>query len=83
MMKITSASLSIAALALLACPAKAQEINGVPGSPSATMTIDGKQLPAPPQNFGGKIEPEATKSKPYWPAGPRALFHRKVPQTFS
>ena len=38
------------------------------GSPAATTTIPGDQLPAPPQKFGGKIEREATKSKPYWPA---------------
>lgn len=38
------------------------------GSPAATMTIPGDQLPPPPQKFGGKIEREATKSTPYWPA---------------
>ena len=38
------------------------------GSPAATITIPGDQLPNPPQKFGGKIEREATKSKPYWPA---------------
>ena len=27
-----------------------QEITGVPGSPTATVTIDGKQLPPPPRN---------------------------------
>jgi arylsulfatase A-like enzyme len=53
---------------LLSAPAGAQQINGVPGSPSATTTIPGDQLPAPPQKFGGKIEREATKSTPYWPA---------------
>jgi arylsulfatase len=47
-------------------PALAQNITGVPGSPSATTTITGEQLPAPPQKFGGKIEREATQSKPYW-----------------
>lgn len=46
----------------------AQQITGTPGSPSATTTIDGAQIPAPPQKFDGKIEREATKSKPYWPA---------------
>jgi len=51
-----------------AAPAAAQEIHGVPGSPSATMTIDGAQLPAPPQTFGGKIERTTKGSKPYWPA---------------
>ena len=49
-------------------PAAAQQITGTPGAPSATTTIDGAQLPAPPQPFGGKIEPEASKSTPYWPA---------------
>ena len=53
---------------LLSASAGAQQINGMPGSPSATTTIPGDQLPAPPQKFGGKIEREATKSTPYWPA---------------
>jgi arylsulfatase A-like enzyme len=41
---------------------------GVPGSPDATTTIDGAQLPPPPAKFGGKIERTAAQSKPYWPA---------------
>jgi arylsulfatase A-like enzyme len=41
---------------------------GAPGSPSATTTISGKQLPAPPAPFGGKIERTTEGSKPYWPA---------------
>jgi hypothetical protein len=53
---------------LLAAGAHAQEINGVPGSASATITIPGDQLPPPPQKFGGKIEQDARNSKPYWPA---------------
>jgi arylsulfatase len=48
-------------------PAVAVEITGVAGSPSATTTIDGKQLPAPPEKFGGKIERTAEQSKPFWP----------------
>src|SRR5512139_4150336 len=47
--------------------ATAQEITGTPGSPSATMTIDGKQLPPPPLKFEGVIKEEATESKPWWP----------------
>src|SRR5215831_9439466 len=39
-----------------------------PGSPCATTTIDGKQLPPPPQKFEGKISRNAAESKPYWPA---------------
>ena len=45
----------------------AQQIIGVPGSPSATVTIDGSQLPPPPTKFGGVIKQDAKDSKPYWP----------------
>lgn len=48
-------------------PAIAQRIYGTPGSPSATMTISGEQLPPPPAQFRGKIERDAVGSKPYWP----------------
>ncbi|WP_415408329.1 arylsulfatase [Sulfurovum sp. CS9] len=42
---------------------------GVPGSPSATKVIDGKQLPPPPDTtFGGKIERNVLDSTPYWPS---------------
>jgi arylsulfatase A-like enzyme len=51
-----------------ALSAIAQQITGVPGSPSATVTIDGKQLPPPPMKFGGEIKESALESKPYWPA---------------
>ena len=51
----------------LALPAMAEEINGNPGSPSATRTINGEQLPPPPSEFRGKIERNAAQSKPYWP----------------
>jgi len=49
-------------------PAWAVETTGTPGSPSSTTTIDGKQLPPPPQKFEGKIGKTAPESKPYWPA---------------
>ena len=39
------------------------EVNGKLGSPSATTTIDGKQLPAPEPEYGGKIEKAALDSK--------------------
>ena len=44
------------------------QVTGVPGSPGATMTIDGAQLPPPPPAFGGTIARNAAQSKPYWPA---------------
>jgi arylsulfatase len=55
-------------LGIGAALATAQQITGTPGSPSATTTIQGDQIPAPPQKFGGKIGDTAAKSKPYWPA---------------
>ena len=42
-------------------------ISGEPGSPGATITLDGKQLPTPPVKFGGVIKETATESRPYWP----------------
>ena len=60
-----------------AVPAGAQEITGVPGSPGATTTIDGDQLPPPPPKFGGKIERNAAQSKPYWP--PRVVPPKGAP----
>jgi len=45
----------------------AQEVTGKLGSPSATTTISGKQLPAPDPAFGGTIENDALSSKTWWP----------------
>jgi arylsulfatase A-like enzyme len=58
---------SCALLAMAGPAAYAQQTTGTPGSPSATTTIDGKYLPPPPPKFGGEINLEAAKSKPYWP----------------
>jgi len=49
-------------------PVLAQKINGVPGSPSSTMTISGEQLPPPSTKFGGIINRSVKDSKPFWPA---------------
>ena len=65
---ITSVS-ALAMAALLAWDtASAQQTTGVPGSPDATTTIDGRQLPPPDPRFGGSINENAAQSKPYWPA---------------
>src|SRR6478609_9515451 len=45
----------------------AHNITGTPGTPGATMTLDGKQLPPEPPKFGGVINETAKDSKPYWP----------------
>ena len=44
----------------------AQEVTGTPGTPSATTTIDGRQIPPPPGQFGGVINLDAPNSTPYW-----------------
>jgi hypothetical protein len=56
----------VCVVALAIAPASAQQINGVPGSPDATITIKGYQLPPPPMPFGGIIKQSATDSTPYW-----------------
>ena len=65
--RTTMLSLSFLLSASYLPGAMAQTINGTPGSPSATITIDGKQLPPPPTKFGGMIKESAKDSKPWWP----------------
>ena len=60
-------SLSLLLGAAVASGASAQQITGTPGSPSATTTIQGNQLPAPEPKFGGVIKDNAKDSKPWWP----------------
>jgi arylsulfatase len=44
--------------------ALALEITGTPGSPSATTTLPGNQLPPPAPKFGGVIKVDALHSTP-------------------
>ena len=55
----------------------AQQITGAPGSPGATTTIDGKQLPPPDPKFGGVIKEKASESKPWW--APRVVPPKGAP----
>src|SRR4030095_9116140 len=57
--------------------ASAQEVSAVPGSPGATTTIDGKQLPPPDPKFGGVIKEKASESKAWWP--PRVVPPKGAP----
>jgi arylsulfatase A-like enzyme len=66
-----------AAVIAVAPSVRAQQITGTPGSPDATVTIDGKQLPPPPMPFGGVIKESAKDSKPYWP--PRVVPPKGAP----
>jgi arylsulfatase len=60
--------LLLAAFLASGSSAFAQHTTGEPGAPSATTTIEGEQIPAPPQKFGGQIGETVQKSRPYWPA---------------
>jgi arylsulfatase len=51
----------------LASPASAQDVRGTPGAPSAVMTPQGLQLPAPTPPFTGTIMPNAVDSTQGWP----------------
>src|SRR5271167_190257 len=60
-------SVTLFAFALATAPAAAQQVTGVPGSPTATTSLEGDQLPPPPGKFGGVIKESYKDSKPYWP----------------
>ena len=72
---VAAAALCVASSALP--PAGAQQTAPSPGSPAATMTLDGKQLPPPPPKFGGVINERASASKPSWP--PRIVPPKGAP----
>ena len=57
--------------------AHAQQVTGVPGSPNATTTISGNQLPPPDAKFGGVIKEKASESQPWWP--PRIVPRKSAP----
>ena len=66
-MEISRSMLAGASLLALSCvSALAQQVTGVPGSPGATTTIDGKQLPPPDPKFGGVIKEKASESTAWW-----------------
>ena len=77
-MKINRSMLAGAGLLALGCAsALAQQVTGVPGSPGATTTIDGKQLPPPDPKFGGVIKEKASESKAWW--APRVVPPKGAP----
>ena len=72
---ILAAAIAIAALGSGVTPA--QQVTGTLGSPSATTTISGKQLPPPDPKFGGVIKDDALQSKPWW--APRVVPPKGAP----
>ena len=67
--------LSLATVAAIAT--FGQQTTGAPGSPGATTTVDGKQVPPPPPKFGGVTKEEAKDSTPWWP--PRVVPPKGAP----
>jgi len=57
--------------------ADAQQVTGKLGSPGATTSISGQQLPAPQPEFGGVIKDDALDSKPWW--APRIVPPKGAP----
>ena len=78
-MKINAVSTTISVALTAACAATgmAQQIYGTAGSPSATTTLSGKQLPPPDPKFGGEIKERASESKAWW--APRVVPPKGAP----
>ncbi|TFV80399.1 arylsulfatase [Bradyrhizobium frederickii] len=77
-MKAHLSALIVSSAALLvSVSAPAQQVNGVLGSPSASSTINGKQLPPPDPKFGGVIKDDSLQSKPWW--APRVVPPKGAP----
>ena len=71
---------SLLPIALLITQAErvaAQQVTGTLGSPSATTSISGNQLPAPDPEFGGVIKDGALQSTPWW--APRIVPPKQAP----
>jgi arylsulfatase len=75
--RLIALSLSLLVSSLAVSFVQAQQITGTPGAPSATTTIDGKQLPPPDPKFGGVIKDGALQSKPWW--APRVVPPKGAP----
>lgn len=71
------AFLVLAGLGLACSGAMAQQVTGELGSPSATTTLEGIQLPAPAPPFGGTIRDNALQSKAWW--APRIVPPKGAP----
>jgi arylsulfatase len=77
--RVVSSFLVLAGI-LLTLPftaASAQQVTGKEGSPEATTTIPGNQIPPPDPKFGGVIKEDAAQSTPWWP--PRVVPPKSAP----
>jgi len=55
----------------------AQQTTGTPGSPGATTSLNGLQLPPPAPPFGGEIQIDVDESTPWW--APRVVPPEEAP----
>jgi arylsulfatase len=69
--------LGLAGTSVWAQADEARQVTGTLGSPSATTTIDGKQLPTPDPEFGGVIDKGALQSQAWW--APRIVPPKQAP----
>ncbi len=75
---LTGLTASVALMSTVAPSSRAEiQTTGTPGSPGATTTIDGKQLPPPDPKFGGVIKDDALQSKAWW--APRIVPPKQAP----
>ncbi|MGA2788099.1 MAG: arylsulfatase [Verrucomicrobiota bacterium] len=75
---LTGLTASVTLLSTVAPSVRAEiQTTGEPGSPSATTTISGKQLPPPDPKFGGVIKEDALTSKAWW--APRVVPPKQAP----
>src|ERR1700752_4403406 len=74
---LRSFSATLLLIPLATFSAQAQQVTGTPGSPGATTTITGQQLPPPDPKFGGVIKEKASESTAWW--APRVVPPKGAP----
>ena len=74
---VVAITVSCVAFAFYSSWCFAEQVTGELGSPSATTTISGKQLPPPDPKFGGVIKEKASESKAWW--APRVVPPKGAP----
>ena len=74
---VVAIAVSCVAFAFYSSCCFAEQVTGELGSPSATTTISGKQLPPPDPKFGGVIKEKASESKAWW--APRVVPPKGAP----
>ena len=74
---VVAIAVSCVAFAFYSSCCFAEQVIGELGTPSATTTISGKQLPPPDPKFEGVIREKASDSKEWWP--PRVVPPKGAP----